>query len=107
MAMICAGCRAVVAIRCCCRLLSKPFVVARSLPLLSRGRRHSLLLRCRRAVDVAGDYVHEKTPLRSVFPLTSIAPTPFDVHIRNRRAEPIYYLLSFHYYLISYLFTII
>jgi hypothetical protein len=32
--------------------------------------------RYRRAVDAAGDYVHEKTPLRSVFPLTSIAPTP-------------------------------
>jgi hypothetical protein len=29
----------------------------------------------RRAVVAAGDYVHEKTPLRSVFPLTSIAPT--------------------------------
>jgi hypothetical protein len=33
------------------------------------------------AVIAAGDYVHEKTPLRSVFPLTSIAPTSLDVHI--------------------------
>jgi hypothetical protein len=42
-------------------------VVARSL----RGHR--------RAVVVAGDCVRAKTPLRSVFTLTSIAPTPFDV----------------------------
>jgi hypothetical protein len=33
-------------------------------------------LQCRRrAVVAAGDYVRAKTPLRSVFPLTSIAPT--------------------------------
>jgi hypothetical protein len=31
-------------------------------------------------VVAAGDYVHEKTPLRSVFPLTSIAPTALTSH---------------------------
>jgi hypothetical protein len=30
---------------------------------------------CRRSVVAAGDYVRAKTPLRSVFALTSIAPT--------------------------------
>jgi hypothetical protein len=39
----------------------------------------------RRAVVAAGDYVRAKTPLRSVFTLTSIAPTPLDGHILNRR----------------------
>jgi putative Ca2+/H+ antiporter (TMEM165/GDT1 family) len=32
-------------------------------------------LQCRCAVVAAGDYVRTKTPLRSVFALTSIAPT--------------------------------
>jgi hypothetical protein len=45
----------------------------------------SYRLRSRRAVVAAGDYVREKTPLRSVSSLTSIAPTPLDVHILNRR----------------------
>jgi hypothetical protein len=36
-------------------------------------------------VVAAGDYVHEITPLRSVFSLTSIAPTPLVVAIHCRR----------------------
>jgi hypothetical protein len=39
-----------------------------------------------RAVVAAGDYVRAKTPLRSVLTLTSIAPTPLDIHILCRRA---------------------
>jgi hypothetical protein len=35
----------------------------------------AMSLQCRRAVVAAGDYVRTKTPLRSVFALTSIAPT--------------------------------
>jgi hypothetical protein len=71
-----------------------------------------------RAVVAAGDYVRAKTPLRSVFSLTSIAPTPFDVHastseihrnnvcrsrVDDGRQPNIYYLFTIIYSLFPYL----
>jgi hypothetical protein len=50
----------------------------RAMTMGIRRRRHcamSTISGRRRSVVAAGDYVRAKTPLRSVFPLTSIAPT--------------------------------
>jgi hypothetical protein len=73
-----------------------------------RGGREGLPNRRRCTVVAAGDYVRAKTPLRSVFTLTSIAPTPLDVsfillrltsHSFSHRREA--YLLSILYYLFT------
>jgi hypothetical protein len=57
--------------------IHRPYSADVHKPLESHGRR--------RSVVAAGDYVRAKTPLRSVFTLTSIAPTPLTSSIHWSR----------------------
>jgi N-acetylmuramoyl-L-alanine amidase len=56
-------------------LQPEPKPKPKPLPTSPEGEESDVDAVRRRAVVAAGDYVHEKTPLRSVFPFTSIAPT--------------------------------